>query len=147
MPTPEALANLHAQASLAMPASRAQVLTRPLSLQLSHLALSCVWNLAGVYLIRHGLAPLGPTASMATAALLIGVGLLMIIGAKKNVYLYLFCSVLAMAGAGAAIAGAFFQNPSLWPSDVWRLSGVGLNSLAIIGGFWGFITLYKAAKK
>jgi hypothetical protein len=141
------LANLNAQASLAMPASRAQALTRPLSLQLSHLALSCVWNLAGVDLISRGLAPLGPTASLATTALLIGVGLLMIIGAKKNVYLYLLCSVLAMAGAGTAIAGAFSQNPSLWPSDVWRLSGVGLNCLALIGGFWGFIKLYTAPKK
>lgn len=109
--------------------------------------LSCVWNVAGVYLIGRDLAPLGPTASMTTAAVLIGVALLMIIGAKKSIYLYLTCSIIAMAGAGAAIAGAFSQDPSLWPSEFWRYAGVGLNCLALIGGFWGFIRLYIAAKR
>lgn len=52
-----------------------------------------------------------------------------------------------MAGAGAAIAGAFSQDPSLWPSEFWRYAGVGLNCLALIGGFWGFIRLYIAAKR
>ena len=130
-----------------MPLLKAPALTGPLILQLSHLVLSCVWNVAGVYLISRGLAPLGPTASIATAALLIGVALLMIIGAKKSIYLFLACSVIAMAGAGAAITGAFTQDPSLWPSEFWRFSGVGLNCLALIGGFWGFIRLYTAAKR
>ena len=131
---------------VAMPDYRAPSLTAPLAVQLTHLMLSCVWNLAGVYLLSRDLAALGPTASMTTVALLVGLALLMVIGAKKQPYLYLASSLVAMTGASAAIAGAFSLNPSLWPSEIWRYAGVGLNCLALVGGFWGFTRIYIAAK-
>lgn len=126
---------------------KAPSLTAPLTIQLAHLMLSCVWNLAGIYFLSRGLAALGPTASLTTVALLVVIGLLMVIGAKKKPYLYVISSSIAIAGASSAIVGAFIHEPSLWPSEFWRYAGISLNCLALIGGFWGFTKLYIATER
>jgi hypothetical protein len=119
----------------------------PLTLQLSHLFLSFIWNITGVYLVSRGGAALGPTASMLTALVLLIFGALMFWGAKSKPILYVIISALAMLGAATAIYGAWSKDPSLWPSDFWRYTGVVLNSLGVIGALWGFIRLLSTRQK
>jgi len=110
-----------------------------LTLQLSHLALNSVWNIAGVSLVQQGLPALGPTASMATVALLVAFAALLLLGANKYAKLYVVVSLIVLAGALSAILPAFYKDPSLWPSDFWRYSGVLLNSAGVIGAIWGML--------
>ena len=112
-------------------------------LQLPHLLLSAVWNIAGVVLISYGQPAPGPTASLETAGLLIAMSGLMILGAQRYRTLYLAVTLVALVGALAAIGPAFYKPASLWPSDFLRYAGVLLNSLGVIGALWG-IKIYLA---
>ena len=118
----------------------------PLTLQLIHVSLSCVWNVTGVYLMGVGKAALGPTASLLTVLVLLAFGVLIVWGANNKPTVYALSSALIMFGAVAAIYGAFYQHPSLWPSEFWRYAGVVLNGLGVIGALWGFTRLLSARK-
>jgi hypothetical protein len=122
-------------------------LNAPLSIQLSHLFLSIIWNIVGVVLINRGGVALGPTASILTALILFIFGVLIFLGAKHKTILYLIVSVLALLGAAIAIYGAFSKDSSMWPSDLWRYAGVSLNSLGVVGALWGFTRLLNARKR
>ena len=106
----------------------------PLTIMVTHAFLSAAWNAAGVWLIARGQPPLGPTASMSGVAVL-GILILAYLITVKQSYTKSFL-VLASIGALAgllAIYGAFTKDHSLWPSELWRFTGIAVNSLALIG--------------
>lgn len=125
----------------------------PLGLQISHLFLSCVWNLAGVMLIANGRAPLGPSASMVTVVILILLGLLLIYGlvnygdgrykGSRQWLVYLAVSTILLLATISTIFAAFTKDPVLWPSSWWRYAGIVLNSIGLIGAIWGGIKVLK----
>lgn len=118
-----------------------------LYLQLPHLALSAIWNVAGVMLIAQGLTAPGPTASLLTASLLILFAALMLLGAVRYWPLYLLVTLLVLIAASMAIFSAFYKPASLWPSDFWRYTGVLLNLTGVIGAIWGIkIAYYERIK-
>lgn len=109
----------------------------PLSIQLGHIILSCLWNLVGVYLLAHNLAALGPSASLTTAVLLLGLGVLLVLASFRSASFYVLVSSVLALGALSAIVNAFTQTPDSWPSEYWRIAGVMLNSVGLVGAVWG----------
>jgi len=111
----------------------------PLTVQIGHIVLSCFWNFVGVYLMAQGLAALGPSASIKTAFLLLGLGALLVLTAYRSLAFYILVSLLLALGALSAIVNAFVQTSDLWPSDYWRAGGVVLNAGGLIGAVWGIV--------
>jgi len=99
-----------------------------------HAFLAAVWNLAGVWLISQGQAPLGPTASFTGVIVLLVLIMIYIFTLKKGFKktFLLMASVGALVGA-LTIYGALTKEHSLWPSEFWRIAGIAVNSLAVIG--------------
>lgn len=119
-----------------------QWLTPVLLVQLAWVALSALWNISGVMLIKQGLRAPGPTASMLGAAALLAIGVGLVIGLRRWPIVYVVLSALTGAMAIAAVANAFAADPALWPSEFWRYAGAVLNSigaLAAISALVGFV--------
>ena len=116
---------------------------RAIAIQLTHLGLSLVWNVAGLALIARGLRAPGPTASLEVAAFLLALGVAILVGVRRFAPLYVLASLLAGLGAASAILQAFQLDPSLWPSDFWRYAGVLLNALGVFGACWGLLGWWK----
>jgi len=115
----------------------------PLTLQIGHIVLSCFWNLVGVYLIAQNLEPLGPSASLMTVFLLVGLGALLVVAGYRSFVFYVLVSSILALGALSAIVNAFLQAADLWPSDFWRIGGVVLNTAGLIGAVWGIACSMK----
>ena len=116
---------------------------RAVAIQLTHLGLSVVWNVAGLALIARGLRAPGPTASVEVAAFLLALGVAMVVGARRFAPLYVLASLLAGLGSSSAILQAFQLDSSLWPSPFWRYAGVLLNGLGVFGACWGVLGWWK----
>ncbi len=116
---------------------------RAVAIQLTHLGLSLVWNVAGLALIARGLRAPGPTASLDVAAFLLALGVARGSGSGASPPLYVLASLLAGLGAASAILQAFQLDPSLWPSDLWRYAGVLLNAFGVFGACWGLLGWWK----
>ena len=99
-----------------------------------HAFLAGAWNVAGVWFISQGQSPLGPTASLAGAAVMaIFIGLYIFTlkkGYEKS--FLLIASIGALAGA-LTIYGALTKDHSLWPSEFWRIAGIVVNSISVAG--------------
>ena len=106
----------------------------PLVFMVMHAFLAAVWNLAGVWLISQGQAPLGPTASFTGVIVLLVLIMIYIFTLKKGFEktFLLMAFVGALVGA-LTIYGALTKEHSLWPSEFWRIAGIAVNSLAVIG--------------
>jgi hypothetical protein len=115
----------------------ATMLRLALGLQLIHLLLSMVWNVAGVWLIAQGQRAPGPTASLLAVPLMLLLGAAMFFGLRRRRWLYMVASLLAGLGALAAVVQAFSADPALWPSDFWRATGTALNCLGVVGAVLG----------
>lgn len=107
-----------------------------LVLQQIHLWLSAVWNAVGVWLVHQGGQALGPTASLSTAALLIGFAALVCVAHYYHRWMYILISAIIVLGALSTIANAFTLPTSNWPSEFWRFAGITLNSLGVAAGVW-----------
>jgi len=99
-----------------------------------HAFLAAVWNVAGVWLISQGKSPLGPTASLTGVAVLAILIMIYIFTLKKGYEK----SFLLMVSLGALVGlmtiyGALTKDHSFWPSEFWRIAGIAINSLAVIG--------------
>ena len=116
---------------------------RAVAIQLAHLGLSLVWNVAGLALIARGLRAPGPTASLEVAAFLLVLGVAMGVGARRFAPLYVLASLLAGLGSSSAILQAFQLDASLWPSAFWRYAGALLNGLGVFGAYWGLLGWWK----
>jgi len=101
---------------------------------MAHAFLAALWNVAGVWLISQDQSPLGPTASL-TGVSVLAVLILAYIFTLKKGYERSFL-VLAFSGALLGlltIYGALTKEHSLWPSEFWRVAGIAVNALALIG--------------
>lgn len=113
-----------------------------LGAQLLWFALSIAWNVAGMVLIAKGGRALGPTASLGAAGVLTIVGLGTALSFGRWPIVYAALSILAGAGALAAIVNAFTANPSRWPSTFWRYASVALNGVGVnTAGLGAFMTI------
>ena len=113
-------------------------MSRIVLLQLAWFALSAVWNAAGASLVLSGRRALGPKASFAAAAILVILAGALAYSAGRIPLVYLALSAIAGWAALMAIVNAFRADPSLWPSDLWRYAGVGVNVVGVIGAASAF---------
>jgi len=113
-------------------------------MQLTHIALSIIWNVAGIVLVSQGLRSPGPTASAVAVGILILLGVLIIVGIIYWRPLYFIASELAIIGAMMAINQALTADQSLWPSEFWRYAGAALNALGVLGGTLGITAAVSA---
>lgn len=106
----------------------------PLVLMVLHAFLAALWNIAGVWLISQGRSPLGPTASMAGVAVLAVLILIYIVTLQKGYEKsFLFMALIGALVGALTIYGALTKDHSLWPSEFWRVAGIAVNALALIG--------------
>lgn len=104
-----------------------------LTLQLSHLAFSVIWNLLSVSFLALGMQALGPTSSLIWAFILTILAYVLWFSAQQVKTLYMTLSCFQLIAAASTIYNAFIKEENLWPSEFWRLSGVVLNTLGVIG--------------
>ena len=122
-----------------MPASTAWLRHWVLPWQYVHLLGSAGWNVAGVVLMSQGQRPLGPTASVAVAAVLLVLGAGLWIGFCRSRPLYVAISTLLGVGALVSVIQAIVGEASLWPSAFWRLAGAGLNLAGFVANLAGVV--------
>ncbi|MEI9419708.1 hypothetical protein O7A70_00735 [Mesorhizobium sp. Cs1299R1N1] len=103
-----------------------------LAAQLVWAGLSALWNVSGVLLMAAGKQALGPTASIAAAALLVGIAVLLVLCRPRWFWAYAGLSVLAGLMALFAVINAFTADPALWPSGFWRYAGAALNAIGVL---------------
>lgn len=114
------------------------------SSQLLYIFLCIVWNIIGLSRIANGEQALGPTASIKVIILLLTIASVLCISHYKKWRIwYAIFSVVTFLLATSAIAGAFLKDPSLWPAEYWRFSGVALNLIGVLN----FVMLIKCTKK
>lgn len=93
---------------------------------------AAAWNIEGVRRIAAGDQPLGPTASLAGAAIIGVMALAMLWGHRRSRLLLGAVSAVILLGAGFAVWGAFTGTPDMWPSAAWRWGGAALNALGVV---------------
>ncbi|HAZ79740.1 MAG TPA: hypothetical protein DCX08_07375 [Porticoccaceae bacterium] len=102
--------------------------------QLLHVTLCVIWNMAGLWQLLSDLQPIGPTASMTTIGLLIVFAATLVLSERNNQWVpYLLVSGLLGIGAVTAIFGALTKDPLLWPAEFWRYVGIAINSIGVVG--------------
>lgn len=127
-----------------MSASTAWVRRWVLPWQIFHLLGSAGWNAAGVVLMSQGRQPLGPTASLTVAVVLLLLCTGLWIGLSRSRPLYITISVLLGVGALLAVKQALVGEASLWPSAFWRWAGAGLNLTGFVANLTGVaIALFR----
>ena len=114
-----------------------------LSLQLLHAFLCMVWNLVGLALIAQGMAPLGPVASWVVVIAAGVMGLLLLLGAKRFVWLYLLLSILQLLLSVNAVSTPLIKDPSLWVYEGSRYGGMAINMVGLLGSAWGIMVWLK----
>jgi hypothetical protein len=112
-----------------------------LKLQLVHLSFSAIWNMLSVSLVALGMQALGPTSSFIGAIILMILALVLWFTAKRVKILYIVLSCFQLAAASATIFGAFTKEATLWPSEFWRLCGMVINALGVMGSLGILILL------
>lgn len=104
-----------------------------IKIQLAYLLLCISWNAVGVWRVANGEQAIGPTSSLEVMAFLLFLGVLLSISMfKKWRVLYMILSTFICYLAVSAIVGSFLKDPTQWPSDVLRYSGVGINTVGIL---------------
>ena len=114
-----------------------------LSLQLLHAFLCVAWNLVGLGLIAQGMAPLGPVASWVVVIAAGVMGLLLLLGAKRFLWLYLLVSILQLLLAINAVTVPFIKDPALWVYEGSRYAGLAVNLVGLVGAAWGIMLWLK----
>jgi len=110
-----------------------------LSLQLVHAFLCVLWNLIGIALIAQGMAALGPVASWTVVIAASVMGLLLLLGARRFVWLYLLVSALQLLLSINAVATPLIKDPSLWVYEGSRYAGMAVNLIGLLGSAWGIM--------
>lgn len=114
---------------------------------LSHAFLGILWNVTGLLLISQGEQALGPSTSYVIIVLLLLLIFAYIFTLQKDYStIYVFLAFIAFSMSFYTIVGGFTQNHSLWPSDFWRYTGMGINILGIIGFVYALKT-FAARRK
>jgi predicted ferric reductase len=104
---------------------------------------SAIWNFAGVWLVAHGQRALGPTASVEGGLALLAIIAALVVSAKRwplvHVLLAVACGLLAFL----AVAGAFVQDPALWPSEFWRYAGAAINAFGVAAAIAAVVAYFR----
>jgi len=111
----------------------------PLALQMTHIALSCAWNIAGLWCVAHGQAPLGPTASSTAIGAMLALAAAMVFGAQSRPAWYAGASLVMVLFLTVPLSGAILLEPTRWPAPAWRWGGMLLNSVGLLAGVWGLL--------
>lgn len=111
----------------------------PLALQLTHIALSCAWNAAGLWRVAQGQAPLGPTASVAAIGAMLALAAAMVLGARSHPTWYAGASLVMVLFLMVPLSGAVLLEATRWPTPAWRWGGMVLNSVGLLAGTWGLL--------
>jgi len=114
-----------------------------LSLQLVHALLCVLWNLAGIALISQGMAALGPVATWSVVIAATVMGGLLLLGAKRFIWLYLLMSVLQLLLSINAVATPLIKDPALWVYEGSRYAGMVVNLIGLLGSAWGIMLWLK----
>ena len=109
----------------------------PLCVQWTHIALSSLWNGAGLWRVAHEQAPLGPSASLVVLGLVLGTGAIMVWGARSDPRWYAVASAAMGLALLAPITGALVLDAAQWPSPWWHWGGLTLNGVGLAGNLWG----------
>ncbi|MFK8020769.1 MAG: hypothetical protein AB8B86_13435 [Pseudomonadales bacterium] len=102
--------------------------------QATHAFLCIVWNVVGMWQNDQGMQSIGPTASLTVvsiAALLLCSLWLSLHLNWQSIYLALSC--IAFTAAAMAIYGGFTKSQELWPSEFWRIAGIVVNLIGVLG--------------
>lgn len=108
-----------------------------------HIALSSLWNAAGLWRVANGQAPLGPSASFLVLFLALGAGALMTWGAQKAPRWYTLASAAMALALLAPIVGALVLDATRWPSPWWRWGGLLLNAVGLAANLRGLQHGYR----
>lgn len=111
-------------------------------LQLSHIALSVIWNISSVTIVYFGGRALGPTSSLALAWLMVVLALCLWLTSKRSAIIYALISVFQLLASFSTVRNAFIKDPSLWPADISRYVGVAINVLGMFGALLGLYLLF-----
>lgn len=114
-----------------------------LRLQWLHIALSSLWNGAGLWRVANGEAPLGPSASWLVLLLALGAGAVMTWGVQKNHRGYAIASAAMALALLAPIVGALVLDTTRWPSPWWRWGGLMLNGVGLAANLRGLQHWYR----
>jgi len=102
--------------------------------QATHAFLCIVWNVVGMWQNDQGMQSIGPTASLTVVS---SVGLLLIslwLSLRLNWHtVYLAISCIAFTLAAVAVYGALTKSHALWPSEFWRIAGIVVNLVGVVG--------------
>ena len=110
-----------------------KLLIATLTIQLSYVGMSVMWNLIGVGLQSIGLPPLGNSASMTIVAVMLILALTIVLTIKRVRWLYGSASAVLALGCLMAVYTALTGAAELWPSNYFRVFGALINVLGLFG--------------
>ncbi len=102
-----------------------------------------LWNIIGLGLIAQGMASLGPVASWVVVIAASIMGLLLLLGAKRFVWLYLLVTILQWLLSINAVATPLIKDPSLWGYKGSRYAGMVVNLVGLLGAVWSIMVWLK----
>lgn len=104
-----------------------------LKIQAIYILLCIVWNIIGLYQIALYIQPIGPTVSYPVLIVLTAIIIILAISClKKWLYTYYLLSTIVFLLAVYAVISGISKDPSLWPSQFWRLLGITINLFGIL---------------
>ncbi len=114
-----------------------------LCLQCLHMVLCIAWKGYGAWRLAIGQPGIGPASSLLAAGVFVLFIVGLILSAQRWPKLYVLLSMSIIAGVLPAIIGAFIHDPSLWPSDAWRLGGAALNIFGFVVSLSGLVAFRR----
>lgn len=113
------------------------ILKHALRILLCYCTAVVAWQLAGLTLLANGYRALGPSASLAVAAVTVVIALALVLSHQRlRAIFYALCAFVCW-GAASTILNAFTADPSLWPSGLARYVGVAINLAGFVGAAFG----------
>ncbi|MDB4032276.1 hypothetical protein N9842_01450 [Porticoccaceae bacterium] len=110
-----------------------QLLIAALTIQLSYIGMSVMWNLIGVGLMSIGQPPLGNSASMAIVVIMLVLALTLVLTVNRVRWLYATATGVLALGCLMALYTAFTGAAELWPSNYFRIFGALINVSGLAG--------------
>ncbi len=110
-----------------------KLLIAALTIQLSTIGMSVMWNLIGVGLISIGQPPLGNSASMAIVVIMLTLALTLVLTVNRVRWLYATATGVLALACLMALYTAFTGAAELWPSNYFRIFGALINVLGLAG--------------
>ena len=110
-----------------------KLLIAALTIQLSTIGMSVMWNLIGVGLISIGQPPLGNSASMAIVVIMLTLALTLVLTVNRVRWLYATATWVLALACLMALYTAFTGAAELWPSNYFRIFGALINVLGLAG--------------